>query len=97
MGQVLLVVGAAGAAVLLALVVIVPLTMRPGRSVSDSVERQLEAIQPVRLNQHKVTVTLADGRVIKNVYIGWGRYVNYSFGFRRALNPKDIVSVSPAE
>jgi hypothetical protein len=51
---------------------------RPQNIVSDEVAAQIMALRPRRPFQHLVDFEMRDGVLIRRVYVGWGRYVNWS-------------------
>lgn len=85
------ILGIVGIAIFAVMGFVVAITVLPNRRLPDDLVDKLVFMEPKRPNQHKVTAVLRSGRRVRHVYVGWGRFVNYSFGFRRWLRPRDIV------
>jgi hypothetical protein len=69
---------------------------RPERELPAPVVDALEGLERSRPNEHKVTLILDDGRVIPNVTVIHGRYVELPLGRRRLrFNPRQVVAVRP--
>lgn len=49
-------------------------TRRPSRALPDSVSAEVWKVPERRSNQHVVDLELADGRVVRKVWIAWGKY-----------------------
>ena len=65
--------------------------MMQRRALPDEVAEKLTAIPTVQPNQHLVDLVLRDGRVVRGVYIGYGRFPRLTP--RRLLHPYDVKSV----
>jgi len=69
---------------------------RPERELPHPVVDALEGIERSRPNEHKVTLILDDGRVVPDVTVIHGRYVELPLGRARLrFNPKRVVAVRP--
>lgn len=47
---------------------------RPSRAFPDSVRAEILQLPERRPNQHVVDLELADGRMIRKVWVAWGQY-----------------------
>jgi hypothetical protein len=69
---------------------------RPERELPGPVVDALEGLERSRPNEHKVTLILDDGRVVANVTVIHGRYVELPLGRARLrFSPKQVVAVRP--
>jgi hypothetical protein len=83
-----------------AIALVAGMTCAPSRRVPDRIEKKLAAMEPGfhrgPVVQHKVTAVLADGRRVDNVYIGYRRWLNLSFGLRPRVRAHEITDVEPS-
>lgn len=71
--------------------------MRASRELPPPIVEKLKGIETIRANQHLVDLTLDDGRIVKRVYVGYGRYP--AMTPRRLFRPYDhhaVVDVMPS-
>lgn len=79
------------------LLVPVVLGTRERNELSKAIRGELGAIPQIRPNQHLVDVTLADGRVVENVWVAYGQYLRPSLVARKRFRASDVVSIELAK
>jgi hypothetical protein len=87
-------IGIVSVVILLAMVVAVPYGRRPARALPDEVCVQIARLPERRKNQHVVDLHLRDGRVVRKVWIAWGRYPALIGGrmLMGRYRPDDVVA-----
>lgn len=70
---------------------------RPARALPDEVCLQIASLPERRKNQHVVDLQLRDGRVVRKVWIAWGRYPAVIGGrmLLRHYRPNEVVAALP--
>jgi hypothetical protein len=68
-------------------------TRLPSRALPASVSDEVRRLSERRPNQHVVDLELADGRVVRKVWIAWGKYPAMFGGrtIRGRYRPRDAV------
>ena len=78
-------------------VLLLALNMRPSRELPPPIVEKLKGIPTIRANQHLVDLTLDSGRIVSDVYVGYGKYP--AMTPRRLFRPYDhhaVVDVRPS-
>lgn len=72
--------------------------MRKYRRFSPEVEAEILALDPPNARQNVVDLVLDDGRTIRDVWVGYGRYPALLAGktLRCRYRPRDVVHALPA-
>jgi hypothetical protein len=88
-----------GLAVLAVLLLVYVVGRMPHRALPEDVIEEVSRLAPRRPNQHVVDLETSDGRVIRNVWVAYGRYPAMIGGrtLTQRYRPKEVAHARPAQ